>query len=86
MPLINDELLGTEKDGSKNREYCKYCYQDGSFVNPEMSLDEMTSFISKKMKEMNINEAITNIAVNSLPNLKRWKEHDLVNAGKAETI
>ena len=51
-----------------------------------MSLDEMTSFISKKMKEMNINEAITNIAVNSLPNLKRWKEHDLVNAGKAETI
>jgi len=86
MPLINDELLGTEKDGSKNREYCKYCYQDGSFVNPEMSLDEMTSFISKKMKEMNINEAITNIAVNSLPHLKRWKEHDLVNAGKAETI
>jgi len=86
MPLINDELLGTEKDGSKNREYCKYCYQDGSFVNPEMSLDEMRSFISKKMKEMNINEAITNIAVNSLPNLKRWKEHDLVDAGRAETI
>jgi len=30
-----------------------------------MSLDEMRSFITKKMKEMNINEAIANITVNS---------------------
>ena len=28
MPL-NPEVLGTEKDGSKNEEYCTYCYADG---------------------------------------------------------
>ena len=79
MPLTNDELLGTERDGSKNREYCKYCYQDGGFVTPKMSLDEIISLITKKMKDLNINEAITTIAVNSLPYLKRWKSHDVVS-------
>jgi len=27
MPL-NPEVLGTEKDGSKNEEYCTYCYAE----------------------------------------------------------
>ena len=31
MPL-NPEVLGTEKDGSKNEEYCTYCYADGHFT------------------------------------------------------
>ena len=41
MPLTDENLLGTEKDGTKNHEYCKYCYQNGSFVNPDMTVDQM---------------------------------------------
>ena len=79
MPLTNNDLLGTEKDGSKNHEYCKYCYQDGGFVNADMTLQQMRSFIEVKMKEMSIDPATTEMAVNSLPYLKRWKAHELVS-------
>ena len=30
MPLT-DEVLGTNADGSKNEDYCMYCYRDGKF-------------------------------------------------------
>lgn len=29
MPLQKNEELGTNHDGSKNEEYCCYCYKDG---------------------------------------------------------
>ena len=74
MPLADESLLGTEKDGTKSHEYCKYCYQKGAFVNPGISLDQMTSFIQQKMKEMNIDAPTTDKAVNMLPYLKRWKQ------------
>ena len=73
MPLDNSELLGTEKDGSKSHEYCKYCYQDGAFVTPEMSLKEMTSVVVTQMEKRNIDPKIIDMAVSSLPNLKRWR-------------
>ena len=28
MPLTED-VLGTNADGSKNEDYCMYCYKDG---------------------------------------------------------
>jgi radical SAM superfamily enzyme len=73
MPLDNPELLGTEKDGSKSHEYCKYCYQNGSFINPNMSLKEMTSLVINQMEKRNIDSKIIDMAVSSLPNLKRWR-------------
>ena len=80
MPLTNESLLGTEKDGSKNNEYCKYCYQNGSFVNPGMTVDEMSSFIEQKMKEMHIDGEVINKTVNALPYLKRWKDMALTSS------
>ena len=73
MPLDNPELLGTEKDGSKSHEYCKYCYQNGAFINPKMSLKEMTSLVITQMEKRNIDSKIIDMAVSSLPNLKRWR-------------
>jgi radical SAM superfamily enzyme len=73
MPLDNAELLGTEKDGSKSHEYCKYCYQNGRFTNPDMSLDEMQSRVIHKMEKEKIPEDIIEAAVSSLPHLKRWR-------------
>ena len=33
MPMGNtDELYGTNTDGSKNTEYCKYCFENGEFT------------------------------------------------------
>jgi len=73
MPLDNPEFRGTEKDGSKSIEYCGYCYQKGSFINPDMTLDEMRILVKEQMEKMKIDAGIINLALGSLPNLKRWK-------------
>jgi hypothetical protein len=73
MPLDNPEMLGTEKDGSNSNEYCEYCYQRGAFINPDMTLKEMISLVSAQMKKMHMDSKIIDMAIRSLPNLKRWK-------------
>ena len=73
MPLDKPEMLGTEKDGSKTKEYCTYCYQNGAFINPNMTLAEMKTLVKEQMEKMKIDAAVINMAVSTLPNLKRWK-------------
>ena len=73
MPLDGPELRGIEKDGSKNPEYCKYCYSNGVFTFPGMTLEEMRSRIIERMEKENIPEDIIEAAVIRLPLLKRWK-------------
>lgn len=74
MPIEDPAMQGTEKDGSKNSEYCKYCYQDGAFVNPGMTLDEMRSLVIEKMEEKKVPEDIIEASVNCLTHLKRWNK------------
>ncbi|MEK7723641.1 MAG: zinc ribbon domain-containing protein, partial [Acidobacteriota bacterium] len=33
--------LGTLADGLNSEEYCSFCFQDGSFTNPNQTLNEM---------------------------------------------
>lgn len=40
MPLEADEHFGTNKDGSKNTDYCAYCFKDGAFT-ADITMDEM---------------------------------------------
>lgn len=72
MPIDNPEMQGTEKDGSKSKEYCVYCYRNGTFINPEMTLGEMKVLVKEQMEKMKIETGVINMAVNSLPGLKRW--------------
>lgn len=78
MPLDKPELCGTEKDGSKSNEYCIYCYQNGAFINPDMTLDEMKVIVVTQMKKMNLDDHITDMAVSSLPALKRWRDKTVI--------
>jgi len=73
MPIDNVADRGTEKDGSKSSEYCKYCYQTGAFINPNMSFEEMKSLVITQMGKMNLPADIIQNSVRSLPNLKRWR-------------
>lgn len=74
MPIDNAEDRGTEKDGSKNNEYCKYCYQNGAFVRPEMKMEEMKTFLSTQTEKMNLPEEVVQHSLAILPFLKRWKK------------
>lgn len=78
MPLSSSELLGTEKDGSRKKYYCKYCYQNGQFTEPHLTLEEMKTNVQSRMEAMKIDADVIDLTVSSLPNLKRWR--------KAETV
>lgn len=73
MPIDNPELLGTEKDGSPNTDYCKYCYQHGAFTNPGITLDQMKEKMSQLMDTAKLPADILEAAINRLPQLKRWR-------------
>jgi hypothetical protein len=72
MPL--DHMHGTEKDGSLSKEYCQYCYQNGAFVNPNMTMEEMKTIVKTEMEKRSIGQDLIDKAVNVLPYLKRWKK------------
>lgn len=75
MPLSH-ELLGTEKDGSPSHEYCKFCYQQGEFTNPGITLEQMTEHMTGMMERKKLPEDILETAIARLPHLKRWRgEH-----------
>ena len=76
MPLDNPGLLGTEKDGSASHVYCKYCYQNGEFTSPGITLDQMKGRMTKLMDGKKLPEDILETAISRLPNLKRWKISD----------
>ncbi|UPK67249.1 zinc ribbon domain-containing protein [Chitinophaga filiformis] len=73
MPIDDPAMAGTEKNGAPSKEYCKYCYQQGAFTTPNMTLDEMRTVVKTEMEKRHIGQEIINLAVNTLPNLKRWR-------------
>jgi hypothetical protein len=75
MPLDTDAVKGTEKNGLKSNEYCKYCYEDGVFTNPKMNLEDMETNVKNQMKKLELHEYAIQKAVNILPALKRWKSN-----------
>lgn len=72
MPIDTPELRGTEKDGTKSIDYCKYCYVNGQFTHPDLTLDEMKEHMMKQMGKNKLPEDIMEVAIGRLPFLKRW--------------
>ena len=73
MPLNSDKLKGTENNGIKSNDYCKYCYTNSGFKNPEMNLDDMKNAVRMYMEKRKLPSYMIQKAVNILPALKRWK-------------
>ena len=79
MPL-NDQVLGTNADGSKNEDYCMYCYKDGKFLQ-DCTMDEMIEHCSQFVDEVNKNmpkpmtkDEYKQMMRQYFPMLKRWKK------------
>ena len=49
MPLT-DDVLGTNADGSKNEDYCTYCYKEGKFLQ-DFTMDEMIEHCAQLMEQ-----------------------------------
>jgi hypothetical protein len=74
IPIDRPELRGTEKNGLASTLYCKYCYQDGSFTQPGITVTEMAASISERMRKEKMTEDQLRSAVQALASLKRWRK------------
>ncbi|MBR0023306.1 MAG: pyridoxamine 5'-phosphate oxidase family protein [Muribaculaceae bacterium] len=84
MPLT-EELLGINADGSKNEEYCIYCYKDGKFLQ-NFTMDEMIEHCAQFVGEVNkgLPQPITREEYIGqmkmyFPHLKRWRKEMTIN-------
>jgi len=77
MPMEKPADFGTEADGSASKEFCVFCYANGSFTEPDLTLSQMIDKVSRILaKQMNISEDEANsIARTSVPSLKRWQKN-----------
>ena len=76
MPMEKPTDFGTEADNSKSKDFCVFCYSNGSFIEPEITLEQMIDKVSRMMaKAMNVSEdEASAIAKVSVPALKRWQK------------
>ena len=82
MPLT-EEILGTNADGTKNEDYCIYCYRDGAFTG-DFTMEQMVEYCSMFVDEFNKNtgQNLTSCQYKDVlrqfyPTLKRWKDEDV---------
>ena len=54
MPLNKDSNGlggGIDSDGKPSNKYCSYCYNEGKFLQPNITAEEMQIFVKGKLKE-----------------------------------
>ena len=83
MPL-DDTIIGTDKDGALNENYCKWCYADGQYTYSDM--DELIDVCVKNMvSEQFTEEQARAYLKQTLPQLDYWKRYEqLSNNGEFE--
>jgi len=74
MPMNKDpENGGTNADGTKNNEYCSYCYKDGTFVSSDIrTAADMQKFVIGKMRETGTPGFMAWLMTRGISRLKRW--------------
>lgn len=76
MPMKRPEDFGTNDDGTKNDDYCNYCFQKGKFTDPGITLTQMIDKVFGMLVQMKIMpEALARETTKTfIPKLKRWQD------------
>ena len=71
MPLEDDEIISRNSDGTKNEDYCKWCYADGTYTYSNM--DELIDVCVTHMVKEDFTEVIIMARISGvdLPREKR---------------
>lgn len=85
MPL-EDPIIGRNKDGTLNEDYCKWCYADGTYTYNDM--DELIDVCVGHMATDGFSEDQARAYMKEmLPALDYWKRHDeLSDGGKFDEL
>ena len=73
MPL-EDDIMGHEADGTINEDFCKWCYDNGAYLQ-DCTVEDMIDFCTDVMvKEQGADpEKVRAYLQDFLPKLGRWK-------------
>ncbi|MDT3845063.1 MAG: zinc ribbon domain-containing protein [Bacillota bacterium] len=83
MPL-EDEIIGRNKDGSMNENYCQWCYADGTYTYSDLN-ELIDVCIPQMVKEGFTEDQARNYLRETLPNLDYWKRYEeLSDSGQFE--
>ena len=75
MPIEDDSILGRDKDGTLNEEYCKWCYADGTYTYSNM--DDLIDVCVKHMINQGFTEEQARAHMKAtLPTLDYWKKYE----------
>lgn len=55
MPMKVSSDFGTEKDGTPSEKYCHYCYENGEWMQSDVTFDEFYAFSLKRFQESDMN-------------------------------
>lgn len=74
MPL-EDSILGRDRDGALNEDYCQWCYADGTYTYSDM--DELIEVCVRNMAGENFSEEQARAYLKEvLPKLDYWKRFE----------
>jgi len=76
MPMSEENMFGKNADGSKNDDYCCYCYPNGAFCNPAETMEGMIEICIPHVLEANVcpdADSARKMMQEFFPTLKRWK-------------
>ena len=85
MPL-EDAIIGRNKDGSLNEDYCQWCYPDGTYTYSDM--DDLIRVCLPHMVQQGFTEdQARSYMKQMLPTLDYWKRYeDLSDGGQFEAF
>ena len=85
MPM-EDEILGRNRDGSLNEDYCQWCYADGTYTYSDM--DDLIGVCIPHMEEQGFTEEQARAYLKqTLPTLEYWKRQgQLGDGGQFEAL
>jgi transcriptional regulator with XRE-family HTH domain len=85
MPL-DDAIIGRDRDGSLNEDYCRWCYADGTFTYHDMD-DLIEVCVGHMVNENFSEEQARSYMKGLLPGLNYWKNHkELADEGQFEAF
>ena len=74
MPL-EDSIIGRNRDGTLNEDYCKWCYADGTYTYSDM--DDLIDVSVRHMVNESVTEEQARLYMKQLlPTLDYWKRYE----------
>jgi len=74
MPM-DDGIIGKDKDGTPNEDYCKWCYADGTYTYSDMD-NLITVCVPHMVAQGFTEEQARTYMKEKLPTLNYWKKYD----------